>query len=299
VLVVDDEPQILRALRINLRVRDYDVHVAATGTEALEVASRHPPDLVILDLGLPDLDGVEVIQGLRGWTKAPIIVLSGRADSTDKVEALDAGADDYITKPFGVEELLARMRAVVRRIGGAEDQPRIALGDLVVDLAAKRVTRRAPVPAGGTATEPDDIRLTPTEWHLLEVLLRNPGKLLSRNQLLTEVWGPGYADATGNLRLYMAQLRRKLEPDPARPRWLITEPGMGYRYQPSPEELPREGLAVTGEGAGRAAVGQGDRPDDAGRGLREGAASGMRLVMRLTGTDRVDQDAVPAQLAGE
>jgi two-component system KDP operon response regulator KdpE len=237
VLVVDDEPQILRALRINLRVRDYEVHVAATGKEALEVAGRYPPDLVILDLGLPDLDGVEVIQGLRGWTKAPIIVLSGRADSVDKVEALDAGADDYVTKPFGVEELLARMRAAVRRTGAPEDLPRIQLGDLVIDLAAKRVIRQAPVPAGGgTAAQADDIRLTPTEWHLLEVLLRNPGKLLSRNQLLTEVWGPGYADATGNLRLYMAQLRRKLEPDPARPRWLITEPGMGYRYQPSAED---------------------------------------------------------------
>ena len=258
VLVVDDEPQILRALRINLRVRDYEVHVAATGAEALEVAGRYPPDLVILDLGLPDLDGVEVIQGLRGWTKAPIIVLSGRADSVDKVEALDAGADDYVTKPFGVEELLARMRAAVRRTGTAEDLPWIRLGELVVDLAAKRVIRQASVPAareraGGDAAGPDpagtdpagtdlagtgpveDIRLTPTEWHLLEVLLRNPGKLLSRNQLLTEVWGPGYADATGNLRLYMAQLRRKLEPDPARPRWLITEPGMGYRYQPDPE----------------------------------------------------------------
>ena len=233
VLVVDDEPQILRALRINLRVRDYDVHVAASGTEALEIAGRYPPDLVILDLGLPDLDGVEVIHGLRGWSKAPIIVLSGRADSSDKVEALDAGADDYITKPFGVEELLARMRAAVRRTGSPEDLPRIRLGDLVVDLAAKRVTRQ---PAGTDAATPaDDIRLTPTEWHLLEVLLRNPGKLLSRNQLLTEVWGPGYADATGNLRLYMTQLRRKLEPDPARPRWLITEPGMGYRYQPTPE----------------------------------------------------------------
>jgi two-component system KDP operon response regulator KdpE len=238
VLVVDDEPQILRALRINLRVREYQVDVAATGTEALEIAGRHPPDLVILDLGLPDLDGVEVIQGLRGWTKAPIIVLSGRADSTDKVEALDAGADDYITKPFGVEELLARMRAAVRRTGTGEDQPRIRLGDLIVDLAAKRVTRQAAVPTGGGPggeAQPEGIRLTPTEWHLLEVLLRNPGKLLSRNQLLTEVWGPGYADATGNLRLYMAQLRRKLEPDPARPRWLITEPGMGYRYQPNPD----------------------------------------------------------------
>jgi two-component system, OmpR family, KDP operon response regulator KdpE len=238
VLVVDDEPQILRALRINLRVREYQVDVAATGTEALEIAARHPPDLVILDLGLPDLDGVEVIQGLRGWTKAPIIVLSGRSDSTDKVEALDAGADDYITKPFGVEELLARMRAAARRTGAGEDQPRIRLGDLIVDLAAKRVIRQAAVPAGAgnPAAAQDDIRLTPTEWHLLEVLLRNPGKLLSRNQLLTEVWGPGYADATGNLRLYMAQLRRKLEPDPARPRWLITEPGMGYRYQPSSDD---------------------------------------------------------------
>ena len=250
VLVVDDEPQILRALRINLRVRDYDVRVAATGAEALEVAGRHPPDLVILDLGLPDLDGMEVIHGLRGWTKAPIIVLSGRADSVDKVEALDAGADDYITKPFGVEELLARMRAAIRHTGAAEDLPRIQLGDLVVDLAAKRVTRQASVPAGGggptgdggpagadgSAAKAHDIRLTPTEWHLLEVLLRNPGKLLSRNQLLTEVWGPGYADAAGNLRLYMAQLRRKLEPDPVRPRWLITEPGMGYRYQPSPHD---------------------------------------------------------------
>jgi two-component system KDP operon response regulator KdpE len=227
VLVVDDEPQILRALRINLRVRDYEVHTAATGAEALKVAAQYPPDLVILDLGLPDLDGVEVIAGLRGWMKAPIIVLSGRADSTDKVEALDAGADDYVTKPFGVEELLARMRAAARRTGPGEDQPRIRLGDLVIDLAAKRVT---PVAAGAG----EDVRLTPTEWHLLEVLLRNPGKLLSRSQLLTEVWGPGYADATGNLRLYMAQLRRKLEPDPARPRWLITEPGMGYRYQPGP-----------------------------------------------------------------
>jgi two-component system KDP operon response regulator KdpE len=146
VLVVDDEPQILRALRINLRVRQYDVHVAATGAEALAVAGRYPPDIVILDLGLPDMDGVEVIQGLRGWTKAPIIVLSGRVDSTDKVEALDAGADDYITKPFGVEELLARMRAVVRRIGTAEDMPKVRLGNVTVDLAAKRVTRQGSAP---------------------------------------------------------------------------------------------------------------------------------------------------------
>jgi two-component system KDP operon response regulator KdpE len=226
VLVVDDEPQILRALRINLRVRQYDVHVASTGTQALEVAAKHPPDLVILDLGLPDLDGVEVISGLRGWTDAPIIVLSGRADSSDKVEALDAGADDYVTKPFSMEELLARMRAAIRRQSGDGDAPRVAIGDLIVDLAAKRVIRPRDEP---------DIRLTPTEWHLLEVLLRYPGKLLSQQQLLTEVWGPGYADASGNLRLYMAQLRRKLEPDPARPRWLLTEPGMGYRFQPDPQ----------------------------------------------------------------
>jgi two-component system KDP operon response regulator KdpE len=249
VLVVDDEPQILRALRINLRVRDYEVSVAANGAQALKEAARHPPDVVILDLGLPDLDGVEVIQGLRGWTTAPIIVLSGRADSTDKVDALDAGADDYVTKPFAMDELLARIRAVGRRAAPDGEVPQVRLGELVVDLAAKRVTRAAgpgpgtPGPgAGGPGAggpgqaSGTDIRLTPTEWHLLEVLLRHPGKLLSQRQLLAEVWGPGYGDAAGNLRLYMAQLRRKLEPDPARPRWLITEPGMGYRYQPGSEE---------------------------------------------------------------
>ncbi len=236
VLVIDDEPQILRALRINLRVREYDVHTAGSGSEALEIAARHPPDLVILDLGLPDLDGVEVIHGLRGWTEAPIIVLSGRADSTDKVEALDAGADDYVTKPFGMDELLARMRAVGRRAGDQGDAPQIRLGDLVVDLAAKRVVR-SPQNQNQQNAGNGDVRLTPTEWHLLEVLLRNPGKLLSQQHLLAEVWGPGYADAAGNLRLYMAQLRRKLEPDPARPRWLLTEPGMGYRYQPDPDSM--------------------------------------------------------------
>jgi two-component system KDP operon response regulator KdpE len=226
VLVVDDEPQILRALKINLRVRHYEVFTAASATEALTLAAKFPPDLVLLDLGLPDMDGMAVIGGLRGWTKVPIIVLSGRADSADKVLALDAGADDYVTKPFGVDELLARMRAAVRRNPATEEQPRIALGDLTVDLAAKRITRDG---ASGDA----GIRLTPTEWHLLEVLLRNPGKLLSQRQLLHDVWGPGYDNAAGNLRLYMAQLRRKIEPDPARPRWLITEPGMGYRFQPS------------------------------------------------------------------
>ena len=248
VLVVDDEPQIVRALRINLRARHYEVFTAQSGAQALAEAAHHPPDLVILDLGLPDLDGIEVIDGLRGWTDAPIIVLSGRADSTDKVEALDAGADDYVTKPFGMDELLARMRAALRRSTADQPEPQVKLGDLTIDLAAKRVIRgvpastaAAPGPAGA-ATAPGagagpgggqpDIRLTPTEWHLLEVLLRHPGKLLSQRQLLQEVWGPGYADASGNLRLYMAQLRRKLEPDPARPRWLLTEPGMGYRFQP-------------------------------------------------------------------
>ena len=226
VLVVDDEPQIVRALRINLRARHYEVATAQSGAQALDEAAHQPPDLVILDLGLPDLDGVEVIGGLRGWTDAPIIVLSGRAESMDKVEALDAGADDYVTKPFGMDELLARMRAVARRSAAEPSEPQIRLGDVTIDLAAKRVIR-----AGDTG----DIRLTPTEWHLLEVLVRHPGKLLSQRQLLQEVWGPGYADATGNLRLYMAQLRRKLEPDPARPRWLLTEPGMGYRFQPEPE----------------------------------------------------------------
>ena len=238
ILVVDDEPQLVRALRINLRVREYEVYTAATGTQALEQASQHPPDLVILDLGLPDLDGVEVIHGLRGWSTAPIIVLSGRADSTDKVEALDAGADDYVTKPFSMEELLARMRAVGRRAIGEGDEPRFRLGNLVVDLAAKRVIRDAGPdgqPGAGPPGPEADVRLTPTEWHLLEVLLRHPGKLLGQQYLLREVWGPGYADATGNLRLYMAQLRRKLEPDPAQPRWLLTEPGMGYRFQPDPD----------------------------------------------------------------
>jgi two-component system, OmpR family, KDP operon response regulator KdpE len=234
ILVIDDEPQIIRALRINLRVRQFQVLAASTAAEALELAAKHPPDLVILDLGLPDMDGVEVIHGLRGWTEAPIIVLSGRTDSTTKVDALDAGADDYVTKPFGMDELLARMRAVRRRSAAEAEVPRIRLGDVVVDLAARRVTH-TPETADGAVAATGDIRLTPTEWHLLEVLLRNPGKLLTRQQLLATVWGPGYAEATGNLRLYMAQLRRKLEPDPTRPRWLLTEPGMGYRYQPDAE----------------------------------------------------------------
>jgi len=221
VLVVDDEPQLLRALSINLRARHYEVRLATNGAEALKAAAAHPPDVVILDLGLPDMEGTDVIAGLRGWTEVPILVLSGRTDSLDKVEALDAGADDYVTKPFGMDELLARLRAVTRRTSEGPEQPVVSVGDATVDLAARRVT-----------LADHDVRLTPTEWHLLEVLLRHPGKLLSQRQLLTEVWGPGYETAQGNLRLYMAQLRRKLEPDPARPRHLLNEPGMGYRFEP-------------------------------------------------------------------
>jgi len=231
VLVVDDEPQILRALAINLRARHYEVFTAATGAEALATAASHPPDLVILDLGLPDIDGIEVIRGLRGWSDAPIVVLSGRTDSADKVDALDAGADDYVTKPFGVDELMARMRAVSRRATPADAAPTVTFGHTTVDLAARRVMVR-------DGDRVVDVRLTPTEWHLVEVLLRHPGKLLSQRQLLTEVWGAGYDTAGGNLRVYMAQLRRKLETDPARPRHLLTEPGMGYRFQPDDRDQP-------------------------------------------------------------
>ncbi len=219
VLVVDDEPQLLRALRINLRARDYEVDVAADGTAALRRAGAWHPDLVVLDLGLPDLEGIEVIHGLRGWTEVPIIVLSGRAGSRDKVEALEAGADDYVTKPFDIEELVARIRAVSRRAPSAEAAAAtVEVGGHTIDLAAKTVS--------------DGVHLTPTEWRLLDVLLRNPGKLVAQQQLLTTVWGPAYKSETHYLRQYMAQLRRKLEDDPAHPRHLLTEPGMGYRYQP-------------------------------------------------------------------
>ncbi|MEU4238285.1 response regulator [Actinoplanes sp. NPDC026619] len=219
ILVVDDDPQILRALRINLRAREYDVDVAADGAGALQAAAAHPPDLVVLDLGLPDMDGDEVIRGLRGWTTVPIIVLSGRAEGTDKVAALDAGADDYVTKPFGLDELLARIRAVTRRVQPPESAaPVITLGRHTIDLAGHTIT--------------PEQRLTPTEWQLLEQLLRNPGKLITQRQLLQEVWGPQYGTESNYLRQYMARLRRKLEDDPTRPRHLLTEPGMGYRYQP-------------------------------------------------------------------
>jgi len=221
ILVVDDEPPIVTALSINLKARGYEVVSAADGAEALERAHQEDPDVVILDLGLPDVDGISVIGALRARSAVPILVLSGRSDSADKVDALDAGADDYVTKPFGMDELLARLRAMLRRNGPVDEQPVVEFGSVRVDLAATRV-----------AVAGEEIRLTPTEWHLLEVLVRNQGKLLSQRQLLLEVWGPGYETAHGNLRLYMAQLRRKLEPDPARPAYFRTEPGMGYRFDP-------------------------------------------------------------------
>ncbi|WP_328928085.1 response regulator [Streptomyces sp. NBC_00190] len=224
VLVVEDEPQIVRALVINLKARTYEVDAAADGASALELAAARHPDVVLLDLGLPDMDGIEVIKGLRGWTRVPILVLSARHTSDEKVEALDAGADDYVTKPFGMDELLARLRAAVRRAepaaGSGEDEVVVETDGFTVDLAAKKAVR-----------EGRDVRLTPTEWHLLEVLVRNGGKLVSQKQLLQEVWGPSYGTETNYLRVYMAQLRRKLEADPSHPRHFITEPGMGYRFE--------------------------------------------------------------------
>ena len=220
VLVVDDEPQIRRALAINLRARGYDVEVAQDGERALDVAARKHPDVVVLDLGLPGIDGVEVIKGLRGWSKVPIVVLSVRDAESEKVAALDAGADDYITKPFGMDELLARLRAALRRNAPAEEEALVETADFTIDLAAKKVRR-----------DGDEVRLTPTEWHVVEVLVRNRGRLVAQRQLLQEVWGPQYHDETNYLRVFMAQVRRKLEPDPADPRYFITEPGMGYRFE--------------------------------------------------------------------
>lgn len=225
VLVVDDEPQIVRALRINLSARGYEVSTAASGQEALRVAASARPDVVVLDLGLPDLDGTTVIEGLRGWTSVPIIVLSARTDSGDKVSALDAGADDYVTKPFGMDELLARLRAAVRRASAVPaasgEEAVVVTPAFTVDLAAKKVLR-----------DGAEVHLTPTEWGVLELLVRNRGKLVAQKQLLQEVWGPNYASETHYLRVYLAQLRRKLEPQPSHPRHLLTEAGMGYRFEP-------------------------------------------------------------------
>jgi two-component system KDP operon response regulator KdpE len=247
VLVVEDQPELLRALRINLRARQYDVVTARTGREALALAASQPPDAVILDLGLPDIDGTEVIVELRRWYRSPIIVLSGRTSPGDKIGALDVGADDYVTKPFAMAELLARLRAALRRDEGelSQDQPDpVTIGQWLVDLGAHQVTRApgslsvsGPGSSSGPGSGPgsglgETLRLTPTEWGILEILLRRPGQLVGSAQLLTGVWGPGFSQRTNYLRFHMARLRRKLEDNPARPRHLLTEPGMGYRYRP-------------------------------------------------------------------
>ncbi len=221
VLVVDDEPQIVRALATNLRARGFDVDLAATGEDGLRLAADHHPDVVILDLGLPGIDGLEVVSGLRGWSTVPIIVLSVREGEADKVAALDAGADDFITKPFGMNELLARVRAALRRNAPVGEEPVVDTESFRVDLAAKRALRDGEV-----------VHLTPIEWHLVEVLVRHAGRLVTQKQLLQEVWGPQYGTESAYLRVHMAQVRRKLEPDPARPRHFITERGMGYRFLP-------------------------------------------------------------------
>lgn len=220
VLVVDDEAPMRRSLQIGLRAHGYDALIAADGRSALQACREDAPDVVLLDLGLPDHSGFEVLRELRTWTEIPVIVVSARHGSTDKVDALDLGADDYVTKPFGLDELMARLRATVRRAGSVE---RVVTDDFVVDLAAKQVTR------GGSV-----VRLTPTEWSLLAALVARPGRLVSRERLLHEVWGPGYEVETNYLRVYVANLRRKLEPEPARPRYFHTEPGMGYRFTPAP-----------------------------------------------------------------
>jgi two-component system KDP operon response regulator KdpE len=226
VLIVEDEPALLRALQINLRARGYEVTTSTAGREALVEAARRPPDAVLLDLGLPDLDGTEVIRQLRSSSLVPVIVLSGRAGSGDKIGALDAGADDYVTKPFSMEELMARLRAALRRDGNSGGDTVFTIGSCVVDLAAHTVIRN------GTDGEPEPVRLTRTEWRMLEVLLRSAGQLVPAARLLTELWGPAAESSTHYLRFHMARLRRKLEDDPPRPRHLLTEPGMGYRYQP-------------------------------------------------------------------
>jgi two-component system KDP operon response regulator KdpE len=225
ILIADDDEQLQRALRITLGVRGYDVISAKDGAAAIDLAANAHPDLIILDLGMPRVDGLDVIRAIRAWSRVPILVLSGRTDSAEKVDALDAGADDYVTKPFAMDEFLARIRARARVTGAEDDAAAVRIGSITVDLVAKTVRDEN---VGAAAS----IRLTPTEWRLLETLVRNPGRLLTREMLLGEVWGPFHANDAGYLRLYVAQLRRKLEPTPSEPRYIITEPGMGYRFEP-------------------------------------------------------------------
>jgi two-component system KDP operon response regulator KdpE len=223
ILIADDDPQMLRALRITLGALGYDIVTASNGSETLKVAIGQHPDIIMLDLGMPELDGIQVIGALRGWSKAPIVVVSGRTGAADKVEALDAGADDYVTKPFSMDELLARIRALTRRVPNHAETPIVRIADIVIDLAAKSITRHAA--DGGHL-----VRLTPTEWQVLEILVRNEGTLVTRHSLLTQIWGSEHITDTGYLRLYIAQLRKKIEPDPTTPRYLLTESGMGYRF---------------------------------------------------------------------
>jgi two-component system, OmpR family, KDP operon response regulator KdpE len=227
ILIVEDEPALLRALQMNLRARGYEVTTSATGQEALVEAARRPPDAVLLDLGLPDLDGTEVIRELRSWSAAPVIVLSGRAGSDDKIGALDAGADDYVTKPFSMEELMARLRAALRRDSHAVATLVYAIGSCEVDLTGHTIIRTL-----DNGAPPETVHLTRTEWRMLDILLRSAGQLVPASRLLSELWGPGAEGSTHYLRFHMARLRRKLEDDPPRPRHLLTEPGMGYRYAP-------------------------------------------------------------------
>ena len=230
VLVVDDEPPIVRAVAANLRVRGFEVLTASTGEAALTAVETHQPECVVLDLGLPGIDGLEVLRRLRTWTQVPVVVLTAIDSERDKVTALDLGADDYVTKPFGVAELMARIRVALRHARTAADRPRvIRAADVAIDLDAKLVTR------GGTA-----VRLTPTEYRLVETLATNAGRLCTHRFLLERVWGPGYGDESQYLRVYMANLRKKLD-DPAAPQLLLTEPGMGYRFVvPDPETAPTE-----------------------------------------------------------
>lgn len=225
ILIADDDPQILRALKITLGARGYEIVTAADGVQALDRAIAEHPDLIMLDLGMPNMNGVEVIQGLRGWSQVPILVVSGRTGAAEKVEALDAGADDYVTKPFSIDELLARIRALTRRTSTGDEEPVTAFGEVTVDFSAKQIVRTR-------SSLAESVRLTPTEWRILELLVQNPGRLVTREDLLTEVWGPHHTKDSGYLRLYLAQLRKKLEPVPSQPRYLLTVAGMGYRFSP-------------------------------------------------------------------